>query len=332
MRELKIGINEQGQRLDKYLKKYFSNAPSSFLYKMLRKKNILVNNKKAVPEQMLQLEDRITLYLAEETIEKFRVVNKTLYNEYSNAYEQYKNKVKVVFEDEHFLLLQKPAGILSQKANRNDLSMNEYAIGYLLEQNSLTKEQLQTFKPSICNRLDRNTSGILIVGKSLQGLQKMGELIQKRTLQKFYVCVVEGKVKEPSLLEGFLEKDEKNNQVTIYQCLLEEQKQQEQINPIKTFYKPLRGNERTTLLEVELITGKTHQIRAHLASIHHSIIGDYKYGQKEVNSYYESTYGIKYQLLHAYRLVFPKDRELGELAGRTIEIPIPEVFEKCIKD
>lgn len=330
MREVKIGTNQQGQRLDKYLKKYFTNAPASFLYKMIRKKNITVNNKKAVPEQILQLEDSIKMYLAEETIEEFRDVNNNKTNEYTKAYGQYKKMVDVIYEDEHVLLLHKPAGILSQKAEPKDLTMNEYAVGYLLAHKQLTQEELRTFKPSICNRLDRNTSGILIVGKSLHGLQIMGDFIQKRTLQKYYVCVVYGQIKESSVLEGFLGKNEKTNEVTVYKSLEDHDKQNERMNSIKTAYIPIRRNEKATLLEVELITGKTHQIRAHLASIQHSIIGDYKYGKPKVNEYYRNTYGIKHQLLHAYRLVFPEEIALGDLSGKTIEIPIPEIFQKCV--
>lgn len=330
MREITIGGNEQGQRLDKFLKKYFTNAPSSFLYKMIRKKNITVNYKKALPEQFLKAEDSIQMYLAEETIEQFRDVKKNATSEYIKAFQQYKKMITVIYEDEHILLLHKPAGILSQKAEPKDLTMNEYAIGYLLAHKKLTQVELETFKPSICNRLDRNTSGILIVGKSLHGLQIMGELIQKRKLQKYYVCVVDGRLTKPSLLEGFLEKDEKTNEVTIYETL-EERQTKQQITPIKTAYLPLRGNEKATLLEVELITGKTHQIRAHLSSVCHSIIGDYKYGKPSVNEYYRNTFGVKHQLLHAYRLVFPKESALNGLSEQTIEIPIPDVFEMCVK-
>ncbi len=290
MRELIIGKNEAGQRFDKYLKKYLKEAPNSFIYKMIRKKNIVINDAKATPEQMLVLEDCVKLYLAEETIEKFQG-NGTRDQEYIKAYELFKEKISLIYEDEHILVWNKPSGILSQKAQETDTSVNEFAIGYLMVSKQLTNEELETFRPSICNRLDRNTSGLIIVGKSLHGLQSMAEMIQKRSVHKFYYCIVEGCIQKANTIEGFLQKNAQNK------VNISNEQTAEDAVYIKTKYHPIWYEQKYSFLEVELITGKTHQIRAHLSSIGHPIVGDTKYGSKES--------GVRSQLLHAARLEFP---------------------------
>ena len=175
MKETIIKENESGQRLDKYLKKYLPQAPGSFIYKMLRKKNITLNGKKAAGQEKLNTGDSIKFFLAEETIDKF--------TGNAAASESYpvKKDLEIIYEDDNILLINKPAGMLSQKAKKEDVSLVEYVIGYLLSNGSVTKEELLTFHPGICNRLDRNTSGMVVAGKSLAGLQIMGEAFKERT-------------------------------------------------------------------------------------------------------------------------------------------------------
>ena len=182
MKETIIKENESGQRLDKYLKKYLPQAPGSFIYKMLRKKNITLNGKKAAGQEKLNTGDSIKFFLAEETIDKF--------TGNAAASESYpvKKDLEIIYEDDNILLINKPAGMLSQKAKKEDVSLVEYVIGYLLSNGSVTKEELLTFHPGICNRLDRNTSGMVVAGKSLAGLQIMGEAFKERTLAKYYLC------------------------------------------------------------------------------------------------------------------------------------------------
>ena len=180
MRDLTIGKNEAGQRMDKYLKKYFPEAGSGFLYKMLRKKNILLNEKKADGKEMLKQGDRIRLYLAEETIEKFRG------GQMKPAVSGRKTsdiKLDVIYEDDHVAIVNKPAGMLSQKAKPSDLSLVEYFQQYLLETGAISEQELETFHPAPCNRLDRNTSGLVLCGKSLAGLQALSEALKLRTLK-----------------------------------------------------------------------------------------------------------------------------------------------------
>ena len=252
MRMLTVSKNEAGQRLDKLLAKYLNLAGKSFIYKMMRKKNITLNGKKCDGSEHLTEGDEIKLFLAEETIEKFSEVK---------IQKVQKKKLDIVYEDEHILLINKPSGMLSQKAKETDESLVEYLIDYLLDSGKLKKEDLACFRPSVCNRLDRNTSGIVAAGRSLPGLQIMSEVIKDRSLGKYYVCVVRGIVKGEARIEGWLTKNEKTNQVSI------RKEETPGSLPIRTAYRPLVSGNGYTLLEVHLITGRSHQIRAHLASI-----------------------------------------------------------------
>lgn len=319
MRELKIGKNEAEQRLDKLLLKYLNKAPSSFVYKMLRKKNIRLNGKKADGKEKLQEGDLVQLYLAEDTLEKF--MEKKIKKEDRVGTEH----LRVIYEDDQILLLNKPAGILSQKAAKGEFSLNEEMLAYLMQKGEVTKESLQTFKPSVCNRLDRNTAGILIAGKSLPAVQEINRLIKERKIGKYYKCIVAGQVKKEERIEGYLLKDEKTNKVQI------RKKPFEGASEILTAYKPLEIWEEATLLEVELVTGKTHQIRAHLASIGHPIVGDRKYG--DALRYGKQMKKGNYQALFAYKLVFPQlEGQLEKLSQKTFTIEEPREFKALIRD
>ena len=315
MQEIIVNVNEAGQRFDKLLAKYLNEAPKSFIYKMLRKKNIVLNGKKATGNEKLAVGDSVKIFLADETITKF------------SKQEIVRTKVKldIVYEDANVLMINKPVGMLSQKADAKDTSMVEHVISYLLDSGQITEEELRSFKPSICNRLDRNTSGLIIAGKSMVGLQVMGGLFKERSLRKYYRCLVHGNIKEEKYIKGYLTKDENTNKVSILQS-----KEADGL-PIETEYRPLWSNERCTLLEVHLITGRTHQIRAHLASEGHAIIGDYKYGNRRINDAYKSKYKLESQLLHAYRIEMPKLKgELESLSEKHFTAPIPTLFQTIL--
>lgn len=319
MRTLQVGKNEAGQRLDKLLAKYLNQAPKSFLYKMLRKKNIKLNGRKAEGSEKLTEGDVIELYLAEETIAGFQ--------KEAQVQKVPKARLDIVYEDDNVLLINKPAGMLSQKAKESDVSLVEHVISYLLDSGQLTKADLAVFRPGICNRLDRNTSGLVAAGKSLAGLQAMNELFKERSLHKFYRCIVAGTVTEKPRIQGWLWKDEATNQVRIYK---EEQKD---ALPICTEYIPLQqltiSGRPYTYLEVNLITGRSHQIRAHLASMGHPLIGDTKYGDARVNDYFRKQYGLKYQLLHAYRLELPElTGALEQISGKSFTAPLPQLLKE----
>lgn len=319
MQVVKISKNEAGQRLDKLLAKYLNLAGKSFIYKMLRKKNITLNGKKCDGSEKLSEGDEVKLFLSDETIGKFSEVK---------IQKVKKTKLDVVYEDNDIILINKPAGMLSQKAKDSDESLVEYLIDYLLDSRQLTGEAMRQFRPSVCNRLDRNTSGIVIAGKSLPGLQIMSKAIKERTIGKYYLCIVKGKVNETEEISGFLKKDEKTNQVTVLN------REEKDALPIRTQYRPLLSDGRYTLLEVKLITGRSHQIRAHLASIGHPIAGDYKYGDPRLNAVVKEKYGVKSQMLHAWRLVMPSSMEepLSGLAGREFTAGPPAAFAAITAD
>ena len=320
MQVVKITKNEAGQRLDKLLAKYLNLAGKSFIYKMMRKKNITLNGKKCDGSEKLSEGDEVKLFLSDETIEKFSEVK---------IQKVRKTKLDVVYEDDDIILINKPSGMLSQKAKETDESLVEYLIQYLLDGGKLTKEDLRQFKPSVCNRLDRNTSGLVIAGKSLPGLQLMSEAIKERTIGKYYLCIVKGRVTGTREIDGFLRKNEKTNQVTVLKAE-EVNGEMEDALPIRTLYRPLGSDGRYTLLEVKLITGRSHQIRAHLASIGHPIAGDYKYGDPAVNSEVREKYGVTSQMLHAWRLVMPKEMKepLAALSGREFKADPPKEFAR----
>ncbi|MEF9941061.1 MAG: RluA family pseudouridine synthase [Lachnospiraceae bacterium] len=318
MLEIHVSKNEAGQRFDKLLAKYLNTAPKSFFYKMLRKKNITLNDKKAVGNERLELNDIIKLYLSEETIAKFSQPY-TISHTHIN--------LDIIYENEHVLFINKPVGMLSQKAENTDESLVEHVISHLLDTGQITEKELQSFKPSVCNRLDRNTSGLVVAGKSLQGLQSMGKLFRTRELKKYYRCLVVGEVTTPQHILGYLVKDQTTNIVTISTQQLPESV------PIETKYEPLWYHQGVTLLEVHLITGRTHQIRAHLASISHPIIGDYKYGQRRINEQYKALYGLQSQLLHAYRLELPKcTGVLASISEGIYTAPLPALFQQILEE
>ena len=298
MQKITVSSNEAGQRLDKLLGKYLSNAPMSFVYKMLRKKNIKLNGKKAQGNEKLEPGDKVVLFFSEETLEKF-------------CGDSPENKGKrqadfpIIYEDDQILLINKPAGLLSQKAKPEDVSLVELVQQYVGCEPG--------FSPGICNRLDRNTSGIVVAGKTLPALQKMSELFRTREVEKYYLTIVKGAMTEKKEVDGYLLKDAKTNKVTVYR---EEKKGS---SYIRTGYEPLVTTREMTLLRVHLMTGKPHQIRSHLSSLGHPVLGDAKYGGAHPQ--------IKYQLLHAYELHFPKlGKPFEKISGKCFTATIPQTF------
>ena len=286
---------------------------------MLRKKNIVLNGKKSDGKEKLNVGDSIKIFMADDTILKFRGETKV-------------DIVKpidldIVYEDDNVLIINKQSGMLSQKAEASDVSVNEYIISYLVSTNKLSEEQLKTFKPGVCNRLDRNTSGLIIAGKSLKGLQTMSKMFKERTMDKYYFALVNGKIENKINIKGYLKKDEKTNKVKV------SKQEIAGASHIETAYEPVISNDEFTLLKVELITGKTHQIRAHLASIGHPLIGDFKYGDKKINQEMKQRFGLKDQLLHCTEVVFPRDmKTCRNLSGKKIQAPLPKRFDMIKND
>lgn len=316
MKEYIIQKNEENQRFDKYLKKLLPNASTSFLYKMMRKKNIVINKKKVQGNEKLAAGDVVTIFLSDETFAKFHVNLDELKKEYDMLKSLSLKGLKVIFEDDEMIVADKPYNMLSQKAAEKDVSANELLLGYMIRNGELSLEAFQTFRPSVVNRLDRNTTGLLLFGKTLNALQQLGEEIRDRSIQKYYRAVVCGDLKEDLKLNGYLLKDEKNNKVSFHNEPVEG------ADPIRTDVRPLLCKNGLTLVEIHLITGKTHQIRLHLSSIGHPILGDMKYGDAKQNQRYYESHKVNHQLLHAHRLEFPD--------GRTIESEPPAVFGRLL--
>lgn len=319
MEKIQITEKEAGQRFDKFLGKYLSKAPKSFIYKMLRKKNITLNGKKADGSEKLVASDEIKLFLSDETIRNFSEEVRVV---------KVQSRLDIMYEDENILIINKPVDMLSQKAQKDDISIIEHIVSYLLESKQITEEELRSFHPGVCNRLDRNTSGIIIAGKTLLGLQTMSDLLKQRNIGKYYQCIVKGTITSKQCIEGYLTKNRSHNKVTVTG------EPSEGAEYIKTEYEPIVYNENYTLLRVKLLTGKSHQIRAHLHSIGHPILGDGKYGDVPTNKRLRKDYKLKHHVLHSWQLEFPKmeQPEFIALSNRMIEAPVPEYFRQLKKE
>ena len=316
MVKLVIHKNEAEQRLDKFLLKYLDRAGTSFLYKMLRKKNIILNGKKAEGSERLAEGDEVTLFLSEETLTKFRSGKQSV----PAAAKPTGITLDIVYEDEDILLINKPAGLLSQKAAAEDVSLNDAVVEHVLRGQE-KQERRDAFTPSVCNRLDRNTSGLVTAGKTLAGLQFLSECFRKRTVDKYYLALVAGEMKEDLHLVNYLVKDEAKNQVTVYRS------PRLGASRVETEVHPVGGNAALTLVKLKLLTGKTHQLRAVLADLGHPVMGDPKYGNKTLSGWLRDWSPYRYQLLHAWKLEFPElEGRFSRLSGKSFTAPLPAAF------
>ena len=321
MKEYVIGPLNEGLRLDKQLIKILNNASAGFVYKMLRKKNITLNGKKASGNERLKQGDIIRIFLSDDT---FKLMSSDIGRTIVSDTHGLNLADFIIYEDIDIIILNKPSGLLSQRALKDDISINELALKYLIDSGKIDKETLKVFKPSICNRLDRNTSGIMIFAKAYVCANAVSAMLKDHSLKKRYKCFVSGKVNERVTLDGFLKKDERTNSVSVFDKYIPGSSR------IITSYEPIEVYDDHSLLEVELITGKSHQIRAHLASVMHPILGDDKYGDRMINRILKTKYGITSQMLHACSLTMPDDMPVGlkHLESRTFTAPLPDEFKK----
>lgn len=310
-----ISENEENQRLDRFLKKYFKNATLSYLYKLIRK-DVKINGKRAAIETILALGDELSIYITEEEASAYQE-KKTL----SHAKKQF----KIAYEDENVIIVEKPFGLLvhGDKNEKKNTLANQVA-GYLAEKGEYLPGREKTFVPSPVNRLDRNTTGLVIFGKNNRALQSLNQMIRERGyVRKYYMTVVHGEMKRNLQLKDKMEKDEKTNTVKVLDLESGGGKIME------TIAKPLKTAKGYTLVEVELVTGRTHQIRAHLADAGFPVIGDVKYALKGQNKKIEQKYKLSTQLLHAYKLCFDGGiAPLEYMKGLEIRANLPANFEE----
>ncbi len=310
MKSITIQKNDAGQRLDKFLSKTFRNLPASIMYKAIRTKNIKCNGKRCEISTRLQPGDVLTLYVKDEFLEETAPVY-----DFLSASRQ----LNIVYEDAQILLLNKKAGLLvhpDEKEYRDTLLFRIQR--YLYEKGEYNPAEESSFSPALVNRIDRNTSGIVIAAKTAAALRILNDKLKNREIHKYYLCIVHGYMpKAEDILEGYLEKNEAQNRVYITSSA------HSGTRSIRTRYQVIEAHGNLSLLEIELLTGRTHQIRAHLASIGHPLLGDGKYGTNALN---KGT-GFHKQALCSYKLVFDFRTPAGELDylnGR--EFTLPQVW------
>ena len=313
MRIITVNKNDAGQRLDKFLSKAVKGLPTSMMYKLIRTKKIKVNRKRTEQKYILVEGDEIQLFIKEEF---FDSPEKDM-----GALERIVPKLNILYEDENIMLLNKRPGVLvheDSEAGENTLIMHVKA--YLCQKGEYDPYTEQSFAPALCNRIDRNTGGIVIAAKNAEALRVMNEKIKNDELTKTYLCLVHGVPKKRSTeLRGYLRKDSKNNTVEVRDNEFPGAKQ------IITRYRVLEAYGDSALLEVDLITGRTHQIRAHMSHVGHPLVGDGKYGVNRD----ERAKGYKYQALYAYKLYFKStDNEsvLSYLEGKTFALDTDDIW------
>lgn len=312
MRKIIINKNDEGRRLDRFLKIYFEKAPLSFIYKNLRKKNIKVNGKKAKPEDILSDGDEIKLFLAEETIEKFKKdIRKSKNSKLPD----------ILYEDDDIILVKKPINMLTHNDSKGyqDNALDRM-VDYLIAKGDYNPRLEKSFRPAFVNRLDRNTSGILIGAKNLKSLQDLNKAIKNREIKKLYVTLVAGEVKKDFDVDINLKKTGNN---VMKKASRDEGKR------ALTKFRVLKSNKDYSLLSVNLITGRTHQIRASLKEEGLAIVGDRKYGDPRTNKAFRER-GLDSQFLHNYAIVFESD-DFKNLKGKSF-IYLPDGKMKTIAE
>lgn len=312
MQEIIITREDAGQRLDKFLFKYLNKAPHSFVYKMLRKKNIKLNGAKAEGKEILSERDGIKLFLADDTIAQFREKLEV---------RAPKSSAHIIYEDENILIANKPAGMLSQGDSSGAESLNDILLWHLAQNGSLT----DTFKPGIANRLDRNTGGLVVMGKNLAAAQALAEAIRNNRVDKIYIAAVSGLVDKDGEISGWHTKDSDNK------VLITPHKREGAV-PVKTLYFPVFSSEKYSILRIKLITGRSHQIRESFAQANHPIIGDPKYGDREINAFFKKELALAHQLLYAVSLKFDiKDGILAYLSSKTFTAEPDKTAKKVLE-
>lgn len=287
MRHIKIDNFSYNQRIDRFVMKLMPKMKKNHIQKLIRTKKIKVNKKRVDADYNLQLEDVVDIYLYEEVITKYTD---------NKIYSADDFDLDIIYEDEDLIVINKKAGILSHAATSEDYGKNivDMMVAYLIKTKQFTPSKNQTFTPALVNRLDRNTSGILVGAKNYDGLKYFNQMFKNRDITKLYETIVWGNL-ENQTIDLALEKDDNKNK-----SLVDEDGKK---SVTKVWNIGNLGDY--SLVNIDLLTGRTHQIRTHLAYINHPIVGDKKYGRKDINKKFKEKYGLNFQLLHSYKLIFP---------------------------
>ncbi len=311
MKEYTVSEKEAGLTLIRYSARVLKDAPNSLLHKFLRNKNIELNGKKADSGSMIQTGDKISFFLSDETFEKFHGLSSEDANRSDRSGDQAirLENDRILYEDEDYLFYDKPAGLRSQSDGSGRLSFNDLLLAYL------EYDSEDIIKPSICNRLDTNTSGIVLCAKSARGLQSLNQAIKSRKVRKYYRGIVAGQLKENKHLVSFIRPSDSENKVEVADT------HKHGFKEVITDIRIIENGKLATYAEFDLITGRKHQIRAQMAHIGHPLIGDIKYGKKLQRLNF-----AKRQMLHAYRVELPDDI----LMGMTVFAPLPKDMEECM--
>ena len=315
----KIIETESGQTLEKYVRKVLNTAPLSFIYKLFRKKDIKVNGHWEKEKYILTNGDEVSIYVTDEQLEEF---NK------KNSY-QPNDSIKdwIIYEDRNVLLINKPRGVLVQKDDHSsDKALDQLVIEYLMFKGEYDPQKEQGFKPGPAHRIDRNTSGIVIFGKNHASLVYLFELLKNHELiGKHYISLVCGDVEEDGVVEAPLRKNFDQKKVVVASV-------KDGGKPSKTIYHVLEHLNGYTLLDLILVTGRTHQIRAHMSYIRHHVVGDTKYGDFKANNFFKKEYGFENQFLHASELHFGKlEKPLENLSSKSFKAEMPMEYQELIK-
>ena len=315
---IEISANEAGQRLDKFLRKLLKDVPLSAIFKALRKGDIRVNGKKQKEKYTLEIDD---------VIEIRYIQSQKMTEKKENFVKVDPSGLKIAYEDSNMLVVEKWPGVLVHPdSNKKIATLTDYVLSYLNEKGDYLPEKEITFTPAPCNRLDRNTSGLVVFGKNFESLRQFNEIIREGKVKKYYNALIKGRIKD-GLYKGYILKNEEANISRIYDKKVKDSKE------ISMEVKTIQSDGAFSLIEIDLITGRSHQIRAHLSHIGNPIIGDNKYGDRKLNSYFLNKYGLDYQFLYAYKLNFKNiDGKLDYLKHKIITVSLPPIFKKIKND
>lgn len=323
MVNITINDNQGNQRLDRFLKKYFPKASLGYIYKMIRK-DVKVNGKRKKPETILEQGDEVCIYIEESKYASLQA-------DIAQERQKVKKQFSIIYEDENLLIAHKPFGLLTHGDSREKKNhLANQVLSYMIEKGEYDPRTEKTFVPAPANRLDRNTTGIVLFGKTMSSLRELNRMLRERDgVEKLYLTIVSGKIETPLYLKSNMAKDDNRN-LTLSAS--------DDGKIMETDIMPLMysaGKKVYTMAEANIHTGRTHQIRFQLSEAGFPIIGDSKYGNAGVNRMMKDKYGLTTQLLHAYKIKFLKvseDSPLAYLAGREFECALPKRFERIKKD